>query len=94
MRTGTAGGRARRRSTTEFKAGTVRLVLDEGKTIGSVARDPITAERFTPAPGVHRPRRPQPVSDRTRLSTHPEQARYSTDYAPICGTYIMRGTVV
>jgi transposase len=31
--------RARRRFTDEFKAGAVRLVLDEGKTVGSVARE-------------------------------------------------------
>ena len=39
MPTKTAGRRARRRFTSEFKAGAVRLVLDEGKTIGSVARE-------------------------------------------------------
>ena len=31
--------RVRRRFTDEFKAGAIRLVLDEGKTIGAVARD-------------------------------------------------------
>ena len=31
--------RARRQFTDEFKAGAVRLVLDEGKTIADVARD-------------------------------------------------------
>jgi len=31
--------RARRSFTDEFKAGAVRLVLDEGKSIGQVARD-------------------------------------------------------
>ena len=31
--------RTRRRFTEEFKAGTVRLVLDEGKTVGAVARE-------------------------------------------------------
>jgi transposase len=31
--------RPRRQFTDEFKAGVVRLVLDEGKTIGAVARD-------------------------------------------------------
>ncbi len=31
--------RPRRRFTDEFKAGAVRLVLDEGKTVGRVARD-------------------------------------------------------
>ena len=31
--------RARRQFTDEFKAGAVRLVLDEGKTVGRVARD-------------------------------------------------------
>jgi transposase len=39
MQNKTAGRRARRRFTSEFKAGAVRLVLDEGKTIGSVARE-------------------------------------------------------
>ena len=31
--------RARRQFTDEFKAGAVRLVLDEGKTVGAAARD-------------------------------------------------------
>jgi transposase len=34
-----AGRRARRQFTDEFMAGAVRLVLDEGKPIGAVARD-------------------------------------------------------
>ena len=34
-----AGRRARRQFTEEFMAGAVRLVLDEGKTIGAVARE-------------------------------------------------------
>ena len=34
-----AGRRARRQFTDEFRAGAVRLVLDEGKTIGAVARE-------------------------------------------------------
>lgn len=33
------GKRVRRKFTDEFKAGAVRLVLDEGKTVGAVARD-------------------------------------------------------
>ncbi len=37
-----AKGRRRRRSfTDEFKAGAVRLVLDDGKTVGQVARNSI-----------------------------------------------------
>ena len=35
----TEGRRARRRFSDEFKAGVVRLVLDEGKTAGAVARE-------------------------------------------------------
>ena len=35
----TAGRRARRQFSDEFRAGAVRLVLDEGKTVGAVARD-------------------------------------------------------
>ncbi len=35
----TAGRRLRRKFTDEFKAGVVRLVLDEGKTAGAVARE-------------------------------------------------------
>lgn len=36
----TSGGRrTRRRFTDEFKEGAVRLVLDEGKTVGAVARE-------------------------------------------------------
>jgi transposase len=34
-----AGRRARRQFTDEFRAGAVRLVLDEGKTVGAVARE-------------------------------------------------------
>jgi transposase len=39
MSTKAAGRRTRRRFTSEFKTGAVRLVLDEGKTIGAVARE-------------------------------------------------------
>jgi transposase len=39
MTTATDGRRERRRFTSEFKAGAVRLVLDEGKSIGVVARE-------------------------------------------------------
>ncbi len=39
MRKTPGGRRARRRFTDEFKAGAVRLVLDEGKTVGAVARE-------------------------------------------------------
>jgi transposase len=35
----TTGRRARRQFTEEFRAGAVRLVLDEGKTAGAVARE-------------------------------------------------------
>ena len=35
----TAKRRVRRQFTDEFKAGAVRLVLDEGKTVGAAARD-------------------------------------------------------
>ena len=31
--------RPRRQFTDEFKAGAIRLVLDEGKTVGAVARE-------------------------------------------------------
>src|SRR5262249_9359320 len=48
--------------------------------------------RLTPAAGVHRPRRPQPGSHRTRLSVLPKQAHYSTHYASICESNIVRGT--
>ena len=34
-----AGRRARRQFSDEFRAGAVRLVLDEGKTVGAVARE-------------------------------------------------------
>jgi transposase len=34
-----AGRRVRRQFTEEFKAGAVRLVLDEGRTVGAVARE-------------------------------------------------------
>ena len=39
MRNEKPGRRARRRFSGEFKAGAVRLVLDEGKTVGAVARE-------------------------------------------------------
>jgi transposase len=39
MGTNTKGRRLRRTFTEEFKAGAVRLVLDEGKTVGRVARE-------------------------------------------------------
>ena len=39
MRKPGMGRRTRRQFSSEFKEGAVRLVLDEGKTIGTVARD-------------------------------------------------------
>jgi transposase len=39
MASRTSGRRPRRRFTDEFKEGAVRLVLDEGKTVGAVARE-------------------------------------------------------
>ncbi len=39
MKTATEGRRVRRRFTSEFKSGAVRLVLDEGKSVGAVARE-------------------------------------------------------
>ena len=39
MKDGSKPRRGRRQFTVEFKAGAVRLVLDEGKTIAQVARD-------------------------------------------------------
>jgi|GEM_PF-2842078 len=45
MQTKSAGRWARRRFTPEFKAGAIRLVLDEGKTIGQV--NPAEYERRT-----------------------------------------------
>ena len=39
MGSSNGGRRARRRFTDEFRAGAVRLVLEEGKTIGAVARN-------------------------------------------------------
>ncbi len=39
MKTATEGRRARRRFASEFKSGAVRLVLDEGKSVGAVARE-------------------------------------------------------
>ncbi len=39
MGSGKRGRRARRRFTEEFRTGAIRLVLDEGKTISTVARD-------------------------------------------------------
>ena len=39
MQTKTAGRRARRRFTSEFKAGAVRLVLGRGQDVGAVARE-------------------------------------------------------
>jgi len=39
MRSRHGGRRVRRQFTEEFKEGAVRLVLDEGKTVGAVARE-------------------------------------------------------
>ncbi len=39
IRSRKAGRRARRQFTEEFRTGAVRLVLDEGKTVGAVARE-------------------------------------------------------
>lgn len=39
MARGTTERRRRRSFTDEFKAGAIRLVLDEGKTVAQVARD-------------------------------------------------------
>ena len=39
MRSGHGGRRVRRQFSEEFKEGAVRLVLDEGKTVGTVARE-------------------------------------------------------
>jgi transposase len=39
MESGKKGRRARRHFTEEFRAGAVRLVLDEGQTVGRVAGD-------------------------------------------------------
>ena len=39
MSSSKAGRRARRQFTEEFKAGAVRLVLDEGRTVAAVARE-------------------------------------------------------
>ena len=39
MRSANGGRRARRQFSEEFKEGAVRLVLDEGKTVGAVARE-------------------------------------------------------
>ena len=39
MRSSKGGRRARRQFSDEFKDGAVRLVLDEGKTVGAVARE-------------------------------------------------------
>ena len=39
MKSTKVGRRARRRFSAEFKTGAVRLVLDEGKTVGAAARE-------------------------------------------------------
>ena len=39
MESRTTGRRARRQVTEEFRTGAVRLVIDEGKTVGAVARE-------------------------------------------------------
>jgi transposase len=39
MRSGSGGRRPRRQFSEEFKDGAVRLVLDEGRTVGAVARE-------------------------------------------------------
>src|SRR5215203_4820048 len=48
METSKTGRRTRRRFSDEFKEGAVRLVLDEGKTVGAVARElDLTASALT-----------------------------------------------
>ena len=50
MATKTRRPAARRQFTEEFKAGAVRLVLDEGKTVGAVARElDLTASALRPS---------------------------------------------
>ena len=62
--------RARRQFTDEFKASAVRLVLDEGKTVGAAARAALrTLERTPPtAPRRHA----LPAAVHARLMAHPD----------------------
>jgi transposase len=60
--------RARRQFTDEFKAGAVRLVLDEGKTVGQVARDlDLTPSAFV---GWVQQARPDRDSGKSGLTTN------------------------
>ncbi len=59
--------RARRQFTDEFKTGVVRLVLDEGKTVGAVARDMDLTE--TPVHEWLKRARADSTQDRTGLTT-------------------------
>src|SRR5262245_42242717 len=58
------------------------------------ARDPAMEAAQPLAQSVRRSRCPEPHLDPAWLLTHSKQARYSTDYASICGTNIMRGTAI
>jgi hypothetical protein len=76
------GRRARRQFSEEFKEGAVRLVLDEGKTVGAVARElDLTPSALGPK---HRTTRDRPAypNKLTRRSQHDLVGRVFNVYHP------------
>ena len=77
--------RARRQFTDEFKAGAVRLVLDEGKTVGQVARELDLTEsalrHWVERERADRTKRPDRPDDRgTRGAAAPAQGSPDAAY--------------
>ena len=71
MTTDTGSRRARRQFSEEFKAGAVRLVLDEGKTVSAVARElDLTASALS---GWVRQARADRTKGKTGLTTEERQ---------------------
>jgi transposase len=71
MTTETGSRRARREFSEEFKAGAVRLVLDEGKTVSAVARElDLTASALS---GWVRQARADRTKGKTGLTTEERQ---------------------
>jgi len=83
MATDTKGRGLRRTFTEEFKAGAVRLVLEEGTTVGQVARDLDLTETAL-WEWVHRAR-----ADRSQGRTR--QARASASTLPSVSQSVVRG---
>ena len=79
MGSGKGGRRARRQFSDEFMAGAVRLVLDEGKTVGAVAREvdlpPLVAGQLGPARAGGSDERQDGPDDRRSAPSSPTYGR-------------------